>query len=355
MIFVYGIGVGTYQWFPYNVLVTIKNSIIFVHQQQSNDYKGEEELLRFAFTNPVISGEMFLPPLETLDDVRKVNESIFLPVADFFDAYTNIQILEDTDISLKATPSRVKELSFELNEREYKAYAYFSLQSAGNHSRAILIIPGSGMNQSSSLLLSDEKNYHYGIMTAFTKDDVYVFIKPNEDAYAFYRERSKLNNSFIVNWHLNRGGSYSASYITQSLAFTKFLKRKYSEVIVVGLSQGGGAALLNSIQSEPAYAIIASGYSVMNKDVEWAGIDQIIIPNISSKLDAAVSALSQLKTRFLFTWGKREVGAYRIEAMEKITANKLSLFSNVAIFVHDGGHVFPVKAIVEFLNTEGIK
>lgn len=352
--FAYGVGVGKYRWFPHDNLAAVKHTLLPAHHRLP-EYQGEEELLRFAFTNPVIQGEMLLPPINTLEDIRKANETIFLPVEHFFDAYRNIRILEDREITLNASPERTKALAFELGGREYDAYAYFSEKEAGDRKRAVLIIPGSGINQSSGLFLSDSRNYHYDIMSAFPNDDVYVFIKPNEDAYAFHRGAVKLDDAFIVNWHLNRGSSYSAAYIAQSIAFSKFLKTRYTEVVVAGLSQGGGAALLNALQSKPDYAIIASGFSIINDNAEWSGFNQIVIPDVGSTLDSIADPISRLQTRFLFTWGEQEIGTYRIEAMERLSAQKLETLQNATTLIHPGGHIFPVEAIVEFLNGEGTK
>lgn len=349
--FVYGVGVGKFRWFPHDTLAAFKHTDL-PSLLRLSEYQGEEELLGFAFTKPVIKGEMLLPPIKTLEDIRKTNDSIFLPVEHFFDAYRNIRILADREITLNASPERIKALAFELGGREYDAYAYFAEKEAGERKRAVLIIPGSGLNQSSGIFLSDSRNYHYDIMCAFPNDDVYVFIKPNEDAYAFHRGARKLQEDFIVNWHLNRGSSYSAAYIAQSIAFSKFLKTRYTEVVVAGLSQGGGAALLNALQSEPDYAIVASGFSMINKITEWSSFGQIVIPNIGSTLDSIADPISKLQTHFLFTWGKQEIGTYRIEAMERISAQKLEKLQNVTTITHSGGHIFPVEAIVRFLSGE---
>ena len=110
---------------------------------------------------------------------------------------------------------------------------------------AALIIPGSGINQSSRIYGNDPSNYHFGIMEALGSSfNKYVLIKPNEDCLAFHNGRQKLNNGFIINWLLDHEAFYSAHYITSSLAITKFLQDKYDKVVVAGLSQGGAAALL---------------------------------------------------------------------------------------------------------------
>ena len=72
---------------------------------------------------------------------------------------------------------------------------------------------------------------------------VYTFIKPNEDFLAWHDGNGKkLSGDFIWNWHLNREGSYSVSYLVQSLAFTKWMKGCFKKTLIAGLSQGGAAA-----------------------------------------------------------------------------------------------------------------
>ena len=155
------------------------------------------------------------------------------------------------------------------------------------------------------------------------------------------------------NWHLNHGGSYSASYIAQSLAFSKFLKEKYSQLVVAGLSQGAQAALLNSLQSAPDAEVIASGYSVIYEKIEYAGWQQIIIPGISSVLrsDSLINRIKKMRTDFFLSWGKREYGTFRIEAEEQRACQALLALKsdNIECIFHDGGHVFPVQEIRDLL------
>ncbi len=151
---------------------------------------------------------------------------------------------------------------------------------------------------------------------------------------------------------LDHGASYSAHYIASSLAITKYLQDKYDKVVVAGLSQGGNAALLNSLQSQPDAAIIASGFTIINEKAKWAGHDQIIIPGIRNRLsfDVIRSRIQQSTTRFLFTYGKEDVGTFKIEAEERLTCDYLSGTQNVECKIHNGGHVFPKDIITGFLS-----
>lgn len=355
--FAYGVGVGLYHWPPaaqLQHLFVIKNAAT----TPSTKYKGEEELSKCSFTVPLIHGEKLLPAITTINDIYSANQSIFINVRDFNDAYKKIILLGTDSLTLDSGKTKILRVRFVLSGREYNAYAYGSGRSnCGQGKTAALIIPGSGLNQSQGIYNRDPKNYHNGIMDALEKraDDLFVFIKPNEDALAFHNGKKKLNNIFIVNYHLNRGSSYSASYIVQSLAIAKYLKSCYYKTIIAGLSQGGTAALLNALQSEPDIAIVASGYSVISEKAEGSGFDQIIIPGLYARWierTKLVSAISKTRTHFLFTWGKQETGEYRIEAEEQRSCKILMGLPNVRCAIHNGGHIFPVEEIGAYLIGE---
>jgi hypothetical protein len=311
-----GIGIGHYRLPPHAQIAAAKNWVEDQFQGAQPSYLGEAELLQFSFTDPLIFGERLYPSITSLEGIRQSNESIYLPVQHFFSAYKEIQLEGQQTLQLDGGKTTVTEVVYQLADREYRAFAYGPILSKPQNKRAVLIIPGTGLNQSHGIYEQDPTNYHDGVLKAFNAGfDVYVFIKPNEDILAFHDGRGKLDDAFFINWHLNRGGSYSASYIAQSLAFSKFLKEKYSQLVVAGLSQGGGAALLNSLQSEPSAVVIASAYSVINEKTEWAGWQQIIIPGISSILrsDSLITRINQMRTEFFFSWGKKEwlIGHFR--------------------------------------------
>ncbi|XWN37464.1 MAG: hypothetical protein ROO71_00790 [Balneola sp.] len=181
---------------------------------------------------------------------------------------------------------------------------------------------------------------------------IYIYIKPNEDVLAFHNGFRKIEDRFYINWHLNHGSSYSAQYIISSMAFTKYLKDKYHKTIVAGLSQGGGAALWNSIQMEPDVAIISSGYTVTKRKIQSSGHNQIIIPSLSKNFnpDTVRNIISRNSTKFLFTYGEEEKGVYKVEALRNQTCDFFGDISNIDCIIHSEGHVFPVNEINHFLN-----
>lgn len=352
-----GIGIGQYRRSHAKQLTALKSAISYVLPTPDKPYKGEGEILRDAFTKPISPGEKIYSQITSLDGIKQVNDAIFLPIELFFDAYQNITLGKTEQLELDNGATKLVKLRYTLGGRVYSAYAYGRLDSSSKTKQAALIIPGSGLNQSSAIYKKDPDNYHFGVFDALGPDyNVFVFIKPNEDVLAFHDGRAKLDESFFVNWHLNRGSSYSAAYIAQSLAFTKFLQSNYKDVAVIGLSQGGAAAMLNVLQSEPEAAIIASGYSVIaEQKAEGSGFNQIIIPNVSKLLvpERLTKQMAVMKTNFLFTWGKRETGGYKIEAEECLTCVMLKEARNANFVIHDGGHVFPVSEIQSWLKSKG--
>lgn len=351
MLFGFALGVVAHRS---GALGTIKANVVSFLPGGS-EYQGEAELLQYAFTDPIIDREKLYPPITSLNGIYRANQSIFMNVSAFDDAYETLVLLGTDSLKLDGEKTKVLRVRFGLSE-ESSAYAYGEQTTVcGQGNSATLIIPGSGLNQSSGIIEQDPKNYHDGVMDALkNRGDLFVFIKPNEDILAFHDGTRKLNDAFVVNYHLNRGSSYSAIYLVQSLAMIKYLKSCYSRTIVAGLSQGGAAALLNALQSEPYAAIVSSGYSVINEKAEWSGFDQIIIPSTAyARLHDPAVLVEKLKrtpTKYLFTWGKEEKGTYRIEAEEQPSCKALETLPNVQCAIHDAGHLFPVAEIQSFLN-----
>lgn len=188
---------------------------------------------------------------------------------------------------------------------------------------------------------------------------VFTLIKPNEDFLAWHDGTGKkLSGDFIWNWHLNREGSYSLSYLAYSLAFTKWMQDCFDRTLVAGLSQGGAAAMLNALQSEPSLTSIASGSSVINDLAEWSGHSQLISVlgyGALSSPEYLVDRLKQSPTQLFFSWGKREIGAYRIEAEEQRMAKVIRVRPNATTAVHDEGHILPIEAIVTFLERNSFE
>ena len=322
--------------------------------------QGEWELLRFAFMDPMPSGGSYFPFIRSLGDLAKRNQDIFVRREWFSSAFESM-IIGDVEELIDQDGRSVIKVPFQLGGGVYESFAYGSRPAnCGVEPVSTFVIPGSGFNQGVAIADRDADNYHAGIYPVLNQivSDTFIFIKPNE-GFLSWTDGSgrKVTGDFVFNWHLNRGGSYSVSYLTQALALQKYLASCYEETIVAGLSQGGFAALVIGLQSKPTLAIVASGYSVISEHVEWSGRNQIIgVPDQSELYRPSVikQVLSQSPTSWFFTWGRDEVGTFRIEAQEEITAKVFEAVPNVKTSVHKGGHQFPTEQIVEFLRGNGL-
>jgi predicted esterase len=178
-------------------------------------------------------------------------------------------------------------------------------------------------------------------------------VKPNEDFLANHNGNGqKVNQMALINYHLNRNSSYSASYLLKAMAFMKWAKTVYTKTAIAGLSQGGAATLYMTVISQPDIALIASGHSVLFNDVNIGGANQLLaVPGYVDLFQAENlrSELQNSKTNYFFSWGKMEGDYYGIESSDKLTASWIEDLKNVDIAIHNGGHEFPVKEIQEFL------
>ena len=371
IVFAYGVGVGHYQWPPFRL---IQNSITslpswspasentaghspLVASEPFVEYLGEAELLTHAFTDPVMEAELYYSPITDIAEIREANDRIFMQRHGFKTAFESMRILGAEQLPRPQNAEPAVRVQFSYQERQHEAFAYGRLpETCDGSGYASLIIPGSGFNQSLGIAAGDNTNYHHGILDALSVsgEDIFTLIKPNEDFLAWHDGYGgKLSGDFIWNWHLNRGGSYSVSYLVQSLAITKWMQACYGETLVAGLSQGGAAALINALQSRPNQAIIASGHSVINEHVEWSGHNQLIgVPGYAelAKPEHLIDQLQNSPTQWLFSWGRAESDIYRIEAEEQRTAKIIRKLPNITIAIHDDGHVFPKKSIQAFLT-----
>lgn len=362
MLFVYGVGVGHYNWPPFDLMQKMRATINLqsntVQDTTKEEYQGEWELLQHAFPDTVNETSLYYPPITSLAEIREANERIFIPREGFENAYQLLEVLDATQLIRQEGEEPIMRVRFRYLEDTYEAFSYgIKPESCHENHIGSLIIPGSGINQSLGIATEDPDNYHYGIMMALNDLNgyKYVFIKPNEDFLAFGNGYGKkLAGTFIWNWHINSGGSYSVSYLVQSMAFQKWMESCFDNTLVAGLSQGGAATLLIAIQSEPNIAIIASGHSLINL-TQWSGHDQILaVPGYSLLFNAEILR-KKLNTQFgswFFSFGLNETGSYRIEAEERITKNKIDSLQNVNVVIHDGGHEFPVQEIKEWLQEE---
>ncbi len=320
-------------------------------------YQGaEEEILAHAFSDPIIENEMVYPALTTLDCIYTANATLNMPVEHFFSAYENLQLEAAESLTLDGGATHLLHVTYTLGGAEYHAHAY-APAAPDTGKPASLIIPGSGLNCSEPIYRRDPQSYHDGVLDALGDGIAnYVFIKPNEDCLAFHNGQGKVDVNFFVNWHLNNAASYSAAYIVNALAITKWLQERHDAVVVAGLSQGGGAALLTSLQARPTAAVIASGFSVIMERIHWSGHNQIIIPGIAQAYsnENVRQKILASPTQFLFTYGRQETVIYGVEAHEHYSCDFLNACPNVRCESHDEGHVFHVGLTSDFLRSHGL-
>gem|GEM_PF-1865830 len=357
--FVLGIAVGHYRIPPFGTIHSAKAVVsawVRGDTEQSGS-RGEQEIMEIAFVDPVSDTALYYPPVNSLAELRAANERILMRREGFEAAYEDLELIDATQLERAPSLQPVIRVRFRYQKREYEAFAYGRLpQGCPVAGWASLIIPGSLLNQSFAIATNDPSNYHFGILDGIAplQGAAYVLVKPNEDFRAWHNgDGKKLSGNFIWNWHLNRGGSYSVSYLVEGLAIAKWMKGCFDRTLVAGLSQGGAAAMLNALQSQPDRAIVAAGYSVLSGDAEWSGHNQLIaVPGYARLHDpqGLLGALQDSPTQWLFTYGKSETGIYRIEAYDGPTKRLLEHLERVNVVVHPGEHVFPVQEIANWLS-----
>ena len=316
----------------------------------------EAELMKMAIKTPLYGGPLIQPAVTSLDDIADRVRSLFIPVPLFRNAYDDLVVLNHSYACLDSVgcTSNYVSVRYDVDNQQCDAYAYFRESEAGLSRNAALVIPGSGINQSSAIYMNNPGNYHYNIAELVNRHmDMYVYVKPNEDFLAIHYGRAKLNQEYIIRPLLNSGGSYSCRYLIDTMAIVKYLKTAYDKVVIVGLSQGGEAALYNSLQSHPDGAVIASGFSVIHDKFVDGELGQIIIPGVGDYLgiEDVYEGIQDSRTRYLFSWGKQEKGTYGAEALLGCTRDFFSPLPNVTCIAHNGGHAFPEFQVTQFLRS----
>lgn len=309
--------------------------------------------LEKQFVKKIIRGsdKLKYPPIDKTEDLNfRINQ--FLIDTDSIEfAFKNIK--------LESSKKKGKyiEIHYTYKNRKDTAFTYLkaSMKELSNN-LGVLVIPGSGINQSSEIYYKNdiEKNYQSNIDDIFSDyGDVFILVKPNEDFLAIHNGDKKIDESSFVNYLLNKGSSYSAYYFIQSLVVTKFIKENYKETIVTGLSQGGYVALLNSLQAKPNKAIVASGFSILFDEPHQSGHNQFIVPGHNSffNSDEIRKKIGVSNTSYLFTYGKGESGIYGKEAREYFTKKYFKSLENVKVDFHSGGHIYDIETITNFINA----
>lgn len=292
------------------------------------------------------TGRQLLEPLKTNADLYRANTSIFVPSTSLKELNDMLEV-GDAYTMDREYQAPILVVEFTICGHERKAYAL--VRETNSHS-AVLVIPGTGENQSNRIYAGADEDYHCCLFPRLDDHDAYVQLLPNQDQRAWHNgSGSKISWDYILRWQINNGGSYSASYIVETIALKKYLSSQDKTVALVGLSQGGTAALVAASISAPDALIVSSGYSIAQSATEFADEMQITVPGIAQLLvPENVESLITFPT--LFTYGLSETGVYGWEASSQETCRRFNGNPSVKCIVHQGGHVFPEQGVVDFLN-----
>jgi hypothetical protein len=318
------------------------------------DEDDRQVLMPGIFDAPAVGDGPLSTRIQGPGDLVRANRRIFVARQGFEGAYDCIRLGDASEVTAGRDLPNVLRVPFTYHNRSYEALAYTTTPlECRRQGTGALVIPGSGVNQATGVLL-DASNYQRGLIDGLAGlASTFVLLKPDEDATAWHNgDGKKVSGALIWNWHLNRGGSYSVSYLLHGMAFMKYLKQCFSQTVVAGLSQGGAASLLVALQARPTAAIVASGHSVLFDQMEWSGHNQLIgVPGYARLFQAAVlrASVAQVPTRWLFTWGRADTDIYKIESTRRFTAESLRGLGNVDVVIHEGGHDVPPGPIRTFL------
>lgn len=341
---------------------TILGDLFAVNEIASSCY-DDNCLLNTAFTDEVKTSYFIYPTIEHFTQTKDYLETYMIPIYDFDEIKNHFNEFTYSEYSIIPSKSHyLSRLSFILKDDKkiVDTYCFKIHNTAHKNANKIgfLIIPGSGNNQSIEML-TNQNNYQYGIAQTLSKyGDTYVYIKPNEGILSIgsAHNNKKLNYGHITNYLLNRGYSYSYYYLTQIIAWAENLNKSYDFFGIFGLSQGGLAALICGIQSNPDLLFCASGFSILNKYLEYANHRQIILPNkYFNKLTNdkyLINKLKSLESKTFFSYGKYDEHSYAYEYINKNTQN-FSINNDIKLqfIYHQGGHIYPLDQIDSLVSA----
>lgn len=251
--------------------------------------------------------------------------------------------------SIYGQTNPVVKLSYELHNKPDTAYAAYtpSVAGAGSSCKTVfLLLHGTGTNTTSQFMQNNGyANIYCAVKTKCLQyGDVFSYCKPNEDWRAIYWNRKKLGD-YVFSYLEATGHNYGTNYLIENIALVKYLKTKYQRVVLLGISEGGYAALLNSFYSEPDAAIISGGYSISFDTYLWSqftlssrfgNLPQTIIR------DTVKSIINQKSTQYLFTWGDGDpVALMDPEHDFHYTQNYLNNPGKCSYFYNFTQHTFP--------------
>jgi len=310
--FIFGIFVENKKIFPYHQLRSLY-SFFYISLKPNITKKKDINsiLMDTAFLDKAISTNLINKKITSVDDLYQMNMSILMNRNGFSKAYKELKLFGFEQIEVEDKSLPIIKIKFKYQNKLFNTYLYGLLKKScnnPNNTLGALIIPPTGNNESSKIYKKNKyNNLSYGIFDALNiidKNDIFVFIKPNRDSRSWHNGSfKKINANFIYHWQYHMGGSYSLSYIVESLAAVKFLKKCYKKTILAGISQGATAVLLTSFQSEPDIAIMSSGHYPIASKIYSANRHQIYgIKEYGDIFDTnkLKTSLRKTKTKYLF-------------------------------------------------------
>jgi hypothetical protein len=241
---------------------------------------------------------------------------------------------------------------------------YFKNNALSDTSTAILIIPGSGINEGTGVAIYNPTDYHNSVCTiaSFSRNygDVYTFCRPNDDFASIWtsvlpNSRKKMNYDALTSKTNLNGKNWASNCYIQINALTKHLKSKYKKVIVIGLSAGSWGAFFTALQSEPDGAQIASGYSINFNDLTYIYTsNQLHFDGLftSHPIDSIRKTLANSSTQYLFSYGSSDpVQHMSTENSLHTTQNFFNTpdtLGNLSYFYNFSTHRFPCEALDTF-------
>ncbi len=251
--------------------------------------------------------------------------------------------------------NEIEKLDFKINDIGVESYSIVIKSKAKNTNCGILYIPGSGTNVSTAVVKASSPIYRDTALVMAEYCDVFVYVKPLQDFRAVHDGNGKQSGKGMMFDPTAYGGSYSSRYIIESIAWSKYLERTYQQYGIAGLSQGGGATLITSLQVEPDFAIVSSGYTIASYQNYYSTAEgNVNIPGYFAKysLSKTKEILKNQSTSYLFTYGENEsIPAYVYEAKSGRTCDFLwEANPEIVCFVHKEGHIFPNERVRTFLE-----
>ena len=160
------------------------------------------------FNKPIISSFSSLkyPPVKNKEDLNKRINKFKIDIDSIEFAYSSIKILSSN------VNNDIVEISFIYKNKKDTVYAYLKEFNGNYNNIGSLIIPGSGLNQSSQIFYKNDKdeNYQSNIDDILNEyGDTYILVKPNEDFLAIHNGKKKIDEVSYVNHLINSGSSYS--------------------------------------------------------------------------------------------------------------------------------------------------